>query len=88
MYYNNFELGTMRLKRHPLYLSMFRHLDEQPPMGILRFRWGDAPIHTLGVHAVLAQEGWEACNITQSEVGYKHAAKVMPPVFPKHMCPR
>ncbi|ORC93605.1 alpha-1,2-mannosyltransferase, partial [Trypanosoma theileri] len=28
MYYNNFELGTMALKRHPLYTSMFHFLDE------------------------------------------------------------
>ncbi|ORC93603.1 alpha-1,2-mannosyltransferase, partial [Trypanosoma theileri] len=32
IYYNNFELGTMALKRHPLYTSMFRFLDENEPL--------------------------------------------------------
>ncbi|ORC93604.1 alpha-1,2-mannosyltransferase, partial [Trypanosoma theileri] len=72
MYYNNFELGTMALKRHPLYTSMFHFLDENEPFGILRYRWGDAPIHTLGVEAVMLQEGWRKCHFQEDFAGYKH----------------
>jgi hypothetical protein len=74
MYYNNFELGSMRLKRHPLYNRWFDYVDGREPFGILRHRWGDAPLHTLGVMVVLAAEGWTACNFTKSDVGYRHAA--------------
>ncbi|ORC89110.1 alpha-1,2-mannosyltransferase [Trypanosoma theileri] len=72
MYYNNFELGTIALKRHPLYTSMFRFLDENEPLGILRYRWGDAPIHTLGVEAVMLREGWRKCHFDRNFAGYKH----------------
>ena len=72
MYYNNFELGTMRHKRHALYRNLFRYLDEQPPHGILRYRWGDAPIHTLAVAVLLPKSA--VCNISKAEVPYRHAA--------------
>lgn len=75
MYYNNFELGSMRLKRHPLYASWFEYVDTQEPFGTFRYRWGDAPLHTLGVEAVLAAEGWSKCNFTKADVGYRHAAE-------------
>ncbi|KAH9577460.1 Glycosyl transferase [Trypanosoma melophagium] len=72
MYYNNFELGTIALKRHLLYTSMFRFLDENEPYGILRYRWGDAPIHTLGVEAVMLHEGWRKCHFDPKFAGYSH----------------
>lgn len=70
MYYNNFELGTMALKRHPLYRSYFEHVDQHEPFGILRYRWGDAPLHTLGVMTVLAEE-WSRRRHNDAE-GTKH----------------
>lgn len=78
MYYNNFELGTVALKRHPLYQSYFQYVDEREPFGILRYRWGDAPLHTLGVEVVLQGRG--VCNFTQEDVGYRHAVKRPPPI--------
>ena len=83
MYYNNFELGTMRLKTDPLYQSMFRFMDEQQPLGILKYRWGDAPIHTLGVHSVLGV-GWEdkMCFFNKTAVPYVHARKRLPTLAP------
>lgn len=90
MYYNNFEMGYMTLKRHPLYQSLFDFLDQRKPYGFLRYRWGDAPVHTLGVWAVLAAEGMPIstsegkernvlCNVTKSVAPYRHAALKLPP---------
>ncbi|KEG08120.1 hypothetical protein DQ04_07971030 [Trypanosoma grayi] len=76
MYYNNFELGTMALKRHPLYMSLFRFLDEEEPRGIMRYRWGDAPIHTLGVEVVLRREGWKKCRFDKRFADYAHGKNV------------
>jgi alpha 1,2-mannosyltransferase len=73
MFYNNFELGTFRLKRSAVYQSFFRYVDERQPFGIFRYRWGDAPLHSLGVVAELA--GDRMCNVSQAVVGYRHAVK-------------
>jgi hypothetical protein len=49
------------------------------PYGILQYRWGDAPLHTLGVVAALP---WDRlCNVTQQTVGYRHAAKRLEPLL-------
>lgn len=81
MYYNNFELGSMRLKQHPLYMSWFEFVDSKEPFGTFRYRWGDAPLHTLGVEAVLAAEEWTKCNFTKADVGYRHAAERPGPIL-------
>lgn len=78
MFYNNFELGSFRLKRDPLYSAFFTYVDTQQPYGIFRHRWGDAPLHTLGVMAVLSGQG--LCNVSQRVVGYRHAVKHPPTV--------
>eukprot|EP00760_Papus_ankaliazontas_P027154 PhM_4_TR3183/c0_g1_i1/m.58974/K10967/KTR1_3; alpha 1,2-mannosyltransferase len=83
MYYNNFEMGTMWLKTHPVYQSGFLYLDENSPYGFLRYRWGDAPVHTLLVWAVLATENMLTtglCNFTRSVAPYRHAAFKLPPM--------
>ena len=85
MFYNNFEIGTFELKRHPLYQSFFRFVDEQEPFGILRYRWGDAPLHTLGVLSVLGSDALK-CNFTQEMVPYKHAAMRPPAMIPGLKC--
>ncbi|KEG07274.1 alpha-1,2-mannosyltransferase [Trypanosoma grayi] len=82
MYYNNFELGTIALKRHPLYRSMFRFMDEEEPHGIMRYRWGDAPVHTLGVEVVLHREGWKKCQFSPSLGGYIHTKDPRLPPLP------
>lgn len=79
MFYNNFEMGSFRLKRSTVYQNLFNFLDSREPYGILKYRWGDAPIHTLGVVAVL--RGKHMCNFTQDIVGYKHAAAKPGPVI-------
>ncbi|KAH9598118.1 Glycosyl transferase [Trypanosoma melophagium] len=82
MYYNNFEVGTIALKRHPLYASMFRFLDVEEPRGIMRYRWGDAPIHTLGVEVVMHRMGWRKCKFADAFGGYVHKPKrSLPPLL-------
>eukprot|EP01064_Diplonema_japonicum_P009574 TRINITY_DN1704_c3_g1_i1.p1 TRINITY_DN1704_c3_g1~~TRINITY_DN1704_c3_g1_i1.p1 ORF type:complete len:371 (+),score=34.01 TRINITY_DN1704_c3_g1_i1:60-1172(+) len=70
MYYNNFELGTFALKNHPIYKSFFTYIDSHEPYGIFRYRWGDAPLHTLAVTAILEQDQY--CNFTRKEFPYQH----------------
>jgi hypothetical protein len=72
VYDNNFEMGSFRLKRHPLYRSYFHHVDEKEPFGILRSRWGDAPLHTIAVHATLGSND-KICKIDEQLWPYKHA---------------
>lgn len=83
MYYNNFEMGTFRMKRSAVYQSYFRYVDSHEPFGIFRYRWGDAPLHTLGVWAALWQNtsGW-MCNVSSSVVAYRHAVKRPVPMGP------
>lgn len=47
MYYNNFEVSRVALWRSREYQSYFSHIDRT--MGIYKYRWGDAPIKTIGV---------------------------------------
>jgi hypothetical protein len=88
MFFNNFEMGSFRLKRSPVYQSFFRYVDMNEPYGILQYRWGDAPLHTLGVVAALP---WDRlCNVTQQTVGYRHAAKRLEPLLAESdlpLCP-
>eukprot|EP01062_Namystynia_karyoxenos_P072247 TRINITY_DN6824_c0_g1_i1.p1 TRINITY_DN6824_c0_g1~~TRINITY_DN6824_c0_g1_i1.p1 ORF type:complete len:428 (+),score=101.36 TRINITY_DN6824_c0_g1_i1:70-1353(+) len=80
MYFNNFEMGTFALKRDPTYQSFFRFVDSQPPYGIFRYRWGDAPLHTIPVTAILRKD--QLCNISRTaEFPYNHApakSKLLP----------
>ena len=71
MYYNNFELGTFALKNSAVYQAFFRHVDRQKPHGIFRYRWGDAPLHTLAVAAAVERPD-AYCNYTRKEFPYQH----------------
>jgi hypothetical protein len=71
-------MGAVRLKRHRIYRALFKYVDEQPPYGIMQYRWGDAPIHTLGVWAVMASEGWASCFFSQDDVPYVHGGEKLP----------
>jgi hypothetical protein len=84
MFYNNFEMGSFQMKRSELYQGFFRYVDSKPPFGIMRYRWGDAPLHTLGV--VVALDGQSMCNVTREEVDYRHAVKHPPPLVPEAAC--
>lgn len=78
MYYNNFEMGTMQLKRSDPYQRFFRFIDENEPFGIFRYRWGDAPLHTLGILVAQGCSTRLFCNVTFSEVPYRHAVTRIP----------
>ena len=84
MYYNNFELGSFSMKRDVVYQSFFRFVDQNAPFGIFRYRWGDAPLHTLGVLATL--EGRHMCNVTQKLIGYRHAVTKVEPIETTQGC--
>ena len=80
MFYNNFELGTIAMKRSRVYQSLFQYLDERPPFGIFQFRWGDAPIHTLGVMSALQGDWSKICYYPREQFNYRHALKHPPPI--------
>ena len=79
MFYNNFELGSFALKRSRVYQSLFEYVDGTEPFGIFQYRWGDAPIHTLGVMAALRGNWSRLCFFPRSQVDYRHAMKHPPP---------
>lgn len=66
MFYNNFELASVRWFREGHYRQMFEVLDRAG--GIYLHRWGDAPIHTLGVYLFIP----EAQRTELSGVHYMH----------------
>ena len=70
MYYNNFELGTFKLKRHPVLQDMFHWMDSKPNNGFLKQRWGDAPWHSLAIHTLFALDEF-------SDLGWRLSAPVV-----------
>jgi hypothetical protein len=40
--------------------------------GYLQYRWGDVPVHTFGVEAVMQREGWAVCTFTEDLGWYEH----------------
>ena len=82
MFFNNFELGTVALRRTPVFRSFFRYTDEQPPHGFIKFRWGDAPWTTLAVVAALGggTRDHRVCHVPGDLVRYNHANFDVPPV--------
>lgn len=72
-FWSNFEIGSLNFFRSEAYSAYFKHLDQAG--GFYYERWGDAPVHTLGLLAL--------ANITQihhfSDIGYYH--------IPFHRCP-
>lgn len=73
-FWSNFEIGNLNFFRSKEYIEFFEHLDRSG--GFYYERWGDAPVHTLGLTALL--------NRSQihhfSDIGYKHA--------PYYRCPK
>lgn len=65
-FWSNFEIGDLDFFRGEAYSSFFEHLDQKG--GFFYERWGDAPVHSIGVVMML--------NKSQihhfSDVGYKH----------------
>lgn len=72
-FWSNFEIGSLNFFRDEKYSKYFEHLDHSG--GFYYERWGDAPVHTLGLLAL--------ANRSQihhfSDIGYYH--------LPFHRCP-
>eukprot|EP00756_Hemistasia_phaeocysticola_P060843 Hpha_TRINITY_DN4363_c1_g1::TRINITY_DN4363_c1_g1_i1::g.50235::m.50235 len=67
MFYNNFEISSVRFLLTPPYQSYFRYADATD--GFLKHRWGDAPFRTLGVHMMLGPS--QICDLSKV-VSYHH----------------
>ena len=65
-FWSNFEIGSLKFFRSEAYTSYFQYLDKSG--GFYYERWGDAPVHTLGVLSL--------ANKSQihhfSDMGYYH----------------
>lgn len=53
-YYTNFEISNLDFWRSQEYMDYFDFLDHKG--GIYKYRWGDAPIHLLGVSMLVPEE--------------------------------
>eukprot|EP00605_Chrysophyceae_sp_TOSAG23-4_P002238 GSChrysophyteH1.ASY1.ANO1.2482.1 assembled CDS len=54
IFYNNFEIVHKSVWEHPLWLAWSDHIKASE--GVYSKRWGDAPIHTIGVSMILAKK--------------------------------
>jgi mannosyltransferase len=65
-FWSNFEIANLDFFRSERYVKFFEHLDKSG--GFFYERWGDAPVHTIGLAAML--------NKTQihhfADIGYKY----------------
>ena len=69
MFYTNFEIAKFSFFRSKEYMSYFDHLDRSG--GIYYKRWGDAPIHWLGVRLFMPPEKvWAVKDITYHHNGW------------------
>lgn len=73
-FWSNFEIGNLNFFRSKEYVEYFEHLDQSG--GFYYERWGDAPVHTIGLCAFLNRS--EIHHF--SDFGYKHE--------PYHRCPK
>jgi len=66
IYYTNFEISKLDFWRSDKYAHFFNYLDRLG--GIYKYRWGDAPIHTLAVSMFLPET-----KVYQfKDIAYKH----------------
>ncbi|KAI8376137.1 nucleotide-diphospho-sugar transferase [Radiomyces spectabilis] len=65
-FWSNFEIGSLEFLRSPAYTKYFEYLDKAG--GFFYERWGDAPVHSLGVALFLKPEEVHFFN----DIGYKH----------------
>jgi mannosyltransferase len=65
-YWSNFEIASLDFFRGDRYQSLFSHLDRKG--GFYTERWGDAPVHSLAAHLLLAPEQLHHF----SDFGYYH----------------
>ncbi|KAM0747060.1 nucleotide-diphospho-sugar transferase [Meredithblackwellia eburnea MCA 4105] len=80
--YNNFEISKRSIWESDAYLSYFNHIDQNG--GIYRWRWGDAPIHTIGLAHTIPESEWISFSST---TGYQHGSgKFECPALPQCSC--
>ncbi|KAG8824875.1 alpha 1,2-mannosyltransferase 2.4.1 [Serendipita sp. 401] len=65
-FWSNFEIGDLDFWRSEAYTKFFEHLDQEG--GFYYERWGDAPVHSIGV-ALFAKK--EQIHFFK-EIGYRH----------------
>ncbi|CAN6605034.1 probable mannosyltransferase Ktr2p [Trichomonascus vanleenenianus] len=73
-FWSNFEIADLNVFRSKAYMEFFEHLDKS--RGFFYERWGDAPVHTMGITAFLNRS--EIHHF--SDIGYFHP--------PYHRCPK
>jgi hypothetical protein len=66
VFYNNFEISHVSIWRSPLWLQFMSFVDTHG--GIYTLRWGDAPLHTIGVSMLLSKHDVHSF----SDIGYVH----------------
>jgi alpha 1,2-mannosyltransferase len=65
-FWSNFEIGSIKFLRSQAYLDYFNYLDREG--GFFYERWGDAPVHSLGVAMFLKKSEVHFFN----DIGYRH----------------
>ncbi len=73
MFYTNFEISDLDFWRSEAYQDYFDRLDRSG--GIYRHRWGDAPIHLLGVAMLMPEEQTHRFQ----DIPYQHQNFVIDP---------
>jgi len=77
LFYTNFEIGKFSFFRSPEYMSYFDHLDKTG--NIYYKRWGDAPIHWLGVRMFMDPEKvWAVKDITYQHKNWLKNLNALP----------
>ena len=66
IYYTNFEISKLSFWRSHEYMNFFDYLDGLG--GIYKYRWGDAPIHTLALSIFLPDTKIHCFK----DISYKH----------------
>lgn len=66
-FWSNFEIARTDLFNSPIYEKYFKHLEKSG--GFYTERWGDAPVHTLGVAMILSKDELHYFR----DIGYKHS---------------
>jgi hypothetical protein len=66
VFYNNFEISHLSIWKNPLWKAYMHEIDASG--GIFYHRWGDAPIHSIGVSLMLSKDQVHSF----SDIGYRH----------------
>ncbi len=70
VFYNNFEISSLRLWMSKEYKDYIAHLDAV--QGMFTYRWGDAPVHTLAVTLFVKEQQLHYFD----DIKYKHKRDV------------